>query len=85
METAVAGKEGAAVNDNDFPFRKGIPKLRCRKGILRAAGTGYQDGAVDNQEVGIGSRKSVILQIYGLREGQGNEPVRLSVQGSESF
>ena len=79
----MAGKQRAAVYHDNLPVHKCCLKAFAHHLIHRRSGSRDKYSPIDYQEIGIGCRQSVIIQIKWLRKRKRDEIVRLSVKSPE--
>ena len=79
------GDEWTAVNADDVVFWECLAELLfCLEVRAGVAVSGHQDGSIDDEEVGVSSRKSCpVLVEDSLRHRQRDEAVRLAFQRAE--
>ena len=85
MESAVTGKEGTAINDFHLPVREQGPEPFHGNGILGRIGSRNEHSAVYDEEIGVGCRETVVVQIHGIRQRKRDKPIRPAFQGAESL
>ena len=76
--------EYGAVDANDFMVWKGELQLTaCLFVVGGLAIGGAEDGAVDDEEIGVGGRESLVAVADGVGHGKGNQAVGTAVGGAE--
>ena len=83
MKSAVTGKQRPAVNHLHFPVRKHVLQPLPYHLIFLRTGTRHEHSTIDNQEIGIRTRQSVVIQIQCIRQWQRNQFIRLAIQSPQ--
>ena len=76
--------QGGAIDADDLAVGKGLGDDRQRFFVLAAIVGRDEDGAVDDQEVGVGGRQALAAWAEaGLRPGEGEEAVGVVIRSAE--